>query len=86
MRHVLVHLAVVVVGLGVAALAGVPLATALPIALIASCAVMMLTMGTRLPRPAIERARRARPARAVGRPDGWTLDLRWQGSVGEVAR
>lgn len=45
MRHVLTHLAVAVIGVGVAALAGVPVATALPIALVASCAVMMLTMG-----------------------------------------
>jgi hypothetical protein len=44
-RHVLTHVAVVVVGLGVATVAGVPFATALPFALLASCALMMLSMG-----------------------------------------
>ena len=43
-RHILTHVGVVVVGLGLAAAAGVPMATALPIALVASCALMMLTM------------------------------------------
>lgn len=43
MKHILTHVGVVAVGLGLAAAVGVPMATALPIALVASCAVMMLT-------------------------------------------
>ena len=44
-KHLVMHVAVVAVGLGGAVIAGVPFASALPFALIASCVVMMLMMG-----------------------------------------
>ena len=45
-RHILTHVSVVAVGLGLAGAVGVPMATALPMALVASCALMMLTLGS----------------------------------------
>jgi hypothetical protein len=44
MRHVLTHLTVVAVGAAIAVLAGVPAVTALPIAMVAVCAAMIMTI------------------------------------------